>query len=77
MVEKTLKFHPRVIQMVLFGVCSGNSPSWDGDVEGFDVKVWVAAALRQLEEEVHRQLVPLEQHTYLEMQYSSYLDEWD
>lgn len=36
MVEKTIKFHPRTDQMVSFGVCRGNSPSWDGEIKGFD-----------------------------------------
>lgn len=35
-VEKTIELHPRAEQMVSFGVCRGNSPSWDGEVKGFD-----------------------------------------
>lgn len=39
LVEKTLKFHPRVDQMGAFAACRVNSPGWDGEEEGFEMCV--------------------------------------
>lgn len=38
-VEKILKFCPRVAQMVVFGIGRGSSPSLDGAIEGFAVRL--------------------------------------
>lgn len=38
-VEKVLKFCPRVAQMVVFGVGRERSPSLDGAIEGFAMRL--------------------------------------